>query len=103
MRLVRLCALLGILLLIAACDFGEYPEDAITIRNESSQTIEIVAIVRPDDEQLIRTLDPGLGTRFRDDCLDPDLEARTTDGQVVARRDGPFCRGDSEWVIKDDR
>lgn len=87
-------------LLIAACDFGEYPEDAPSIRNESSQTVEIFAIV-PGEAQLIGTLDPGLGTRFRDECVDPDLEARTQDGRVVAEREGPLCRGDPQWAIRD--
>jgi len=99
----KLGVLIGIFLLTVACfDFGEFPEDAITIHNESSRTVEIFAIVRPGDEQVIDSLEPGLGTRFRDDCLDPDLEARTRDGRVLARREGPFCRGDPEWVITDD-
>lgn len=99
----RVSVLIGLSLLTAAClDFGEFPADAIAIRNESSRTIEIVAMVRPGDEQVISTLERGLGTLFRDDCLDPDLEARTQDGRVVARREGPFCRGDAEWVITDD-
>lgn len=102
MRLIRLCALLGAFLLIAACDFGEYPEDAPSIRNESSQTVEIFAIV-PGEAQLIRTLDRGLETRFRDECVDPDLEARSQDGRVVAQHHGPLCRGDPQWVIKDTR
>ena len=97
-----LSALIGMSLLIVAClDFGEFPEDAPSILNESSHTVEIYAIVRPGDAQLISTLDPGLGTRFRDECVDPDLEARTQDGRVVAGREGPLCRGDPQWVIKD--
>jgi hypothetical protein len=99
---IKLIFVIGAILLTGACDYGEFPADAITIRNASSQTVEVVAIIRPHDEQLISTVEPGLGDRFRDDCLDPDLEARATDGHVLARREGPFCRGDPEWVITDD-
>lgn len=98
----RVAVLIGILLLVSAC-YEEFGPDAITILNESVQTVDIVAILGPADEHLVRTLDPGEGTRFRDVCLDRDLEARTTNGRVLDRRDGPFCQGDAEWVITDDR
>jgi len=87
-----------LLLTIVASACNEIPAEPITFDNQSDQTIMITGI---DDvgDFVYKEIAPGSRVTDRSACVDPDLEARLESGAVVAARSGPFCQGDTVWVI----
>lgn len=97
-RTVRLVAICVLLAAPAAC---EYPNDAVVVENESTQTV--VLIEELDDNRLeLATLQPGQGHQTRKECVDGDYVAESEAGEELARRPGPFCQGEDPWVITDE-
>ena len=90
------------MLLVLVVAFGsacnELPAEPIDVHNQSDQPITIVAITGTGDVpymEMILPTDHGINAG----CIERDLEARFTDGRVIATRTGPFCEGDPVWVI----
>lgn len=91
----------GLLVLASACGLAGCVVDpvrgALTVRNETSATIEIrhgeavVQTVRPEGKQQITLRDA-------DECLDWHLDAVAEDGAVVASLEAPICDGDV-WTV----
>jgi len=84
-----------LLLTIVASACNEIPAEPITFDNQSDQSI---VIVRTATESVYTEILPGR-TVTDSGCVDPDLEARLESGALVAFRAGPFCQGDTVWVI----
>lgn len=89
---------LALLLLVASCD---YPNDAVVVENRSSQTVILVEEFRGNRIEEIE-LGPGEADLRGEECVDGDFIVESLDGEELARRPGPFCRGDPPWVIDDE-
>jgi hypothetical protein len=92
-------AIVVLCLAVAACEvpFREYPSDAVRVENQSSQTVVLdlgsltVGTLRPNEEFLSRM-----------ECEDADFVVKSSEGEELARRPGPFCQGDPPWIITDE-
>jgi len=89
---------LSLLLVLTGC---EYLNDAVVVENRSSQTIVLVEEFR---DRRIEELElrPGEADLRREECVDGDFIVESLDGEELARRPGPFCRGDPPWIIDDE-
>lgn len=77
-----------------------FPAEPITIQNQSTQPLTIVAVGDGSESVYKEVLGRRATTRDRAQCVESDLEARRLDnGAVVAARPSPFCQGDPTWVI----
>jgi hypothetical protein len=85
------------LILIASC---EYPNDAVNVENESSETVVLVEELG-DSRSQGHELGPGEGYSTRRECVDGDFIVESLNGEELARRPGPFCQGDPPWIITD--
>lgn len=98
---VRLQVLAIVVLCVAAvaCEmpFQEYPSDAVRVENQSSQTV-----VLDLGSLTVGTLRPNEGFSTRMECEDADFVVRSSEGEELARRPGPFCQGDPPWIITDE-
>lgn len=94
-RLLVVCCLLAVLV---AC---EYPNDAVVVENESSQTLVLFEELG-DNRLELATLQPGQLHQTRKECVDGDYVAESEDGEELARRPGPFCQGEDPWMITDE-
>jgi hypothetical protein len=85
------------------------PTPDFTVRNDTEETIEVI-LDEPGPDDTDHELSPGTSRGFlfgADDfvmdgdknCDDLDLVARTTDGEVVQRNEGPICSG-FVWTIE---
>jgi hypothetical protein len=81
--------------LIASC---EYPNDAINVENQSTQTVTL-AMVSDDTRIELTILRPGEGDSLRNECVEMDFVVEDEAGRELARRPGPFCQGDPPWII----
>lgn len=83
--------------LVAACEF---PPRVIEVRNESSQTVILI-----EEFQRTRINRGELGPRevyaTRQECVG-DFVVESQAGEELARRPGPFCKGDPDWIISDE-
>lgn len=99
-RIFSRCLIIGLVFLtftIAACEF---PADAVKVFNASSQTVELVQESGETRISLTK-LRPGMGYTTRQECV-ADFVVLSLEGEELARRPGPFCQGEPEWVITDD-
>ncbi|MQB00574.1 MAG: hypothetical protein GEU78_09830 [Actinobacteria bacterium] len=103
-------AKLGLVLILglssgsARCAEGSTPDDYITIRNGSSQTVRTlvvqgeysgrrtVPIVMPSGA---RNAGPGVGQ-----CIDGPMIALDEEGEEIDRVEPPLCKGET-WIIRD--
>jgi len=90
-------ATLFLLPFVASCDF---PNDAVVVENRSSGTVILVEQFR---DSRIRDLElrSGEADLRREECVDGDCIVESLDGDELARRPGPFCRGGPPWIIDD--
>jgi hypothetical protein len=72
----------------------------VVVENRSSQTVTLVEEFRGDRIGEIE-LGPGESDLRGEECVDGDFIVESLDGAELARRPGPFCRGDPPWVIDD--
>ncbi len=96
-RIFSRCLIVGLVFLsltIAAC---EYPADPVRVFNDSSQTVELVQ-GSGDTRISLTKLRPGMGYTTRQECV-ADFVVLSLEGEELARRPGPFCQGEPEWVI----
>jgi len=71
------------------------------VENRSSQTVILVEEFRGNRSDGFE-LRPGEADLRGEECVDGDFIVESLDGEELARRPGPFCRGDPPWVIDDD-
>jgi len=94
-RTLVICFLLATLV---AC---EYPNDAVVVENESSQTLVLVEEFGENRIERL-TMQPGQGYQTRRECVEADFVVESAEaGEGLARRPGPFCQGEDPWVITD--
>ena len=84
-------------LLGTGCDSG--PDD-IVIFNGTDETVVLFSMWR-GTERMRSEIPAQQAYAPRDECIEADLIARDQDGNELARRLGPFCRGHPMWVIEE--
>jgi hypothetical protein len=94
-RLSRLMVALVAVSLTVSC---EYPNDAVNVENQSSETVVLVEELG-DSRSQGHELGPGEGYSTRRECVDGDFIVESISGEELARRPGPFCQGDPPWII----
>ncbi len=84
---------------VVASGCYEYPAEPIEIHNATDARITVYRVIPGREPPVYSVLEPGAHDADRNQCIDPDLEARLDDGTPVAYRSGPLCQGDPNWVI----
>lgn len=98
LRAARLLVVCVLLATVVAC---EYPNDAVVVENDSSQTL-VLSEEFGDNRIELTTLGPGQGYQTRSECVEADFVVESEAGEELARRPGPFCQGEDPWVITDE-
>ncbi len=76
--------------------------DVLLVENATDQPIHIFYL-RPAGERDLGPVPPGSVVRVvgTPECTDQPLIARNDQGEEVARREEPICRGDT-WVVEEE-
>jgi hypothetical protein len=93
----------ALIALVGACSWPATDALQVAKITNGTESRVIVYIDYPDIERDFMTLSPG-GSDFTDfsgpdGCAPQTLIARTSSGDEVARREQPFCVGDT-WTIQ---
>ena len=102
-RSVRIAVLVLAGLFISGC-IDSLPRDAITIVNELDHDVIVVHRFNGLQGEVEGVIEPvlpaGADARYRRECYDGDLVARSSEtNREVDRREGPVCQGDDPWII----
>lgn len=87
-RLDRFAVTLMALSLVARC---EYPNNAINVENQSTQTLTL-AMVSADTRIELSTLRPGEAHSLRNECVEMDFVVENDAGVELARRPGQHVK-----------
>jgi hypothetical protein len=93
-----------IALLVGACDWPVSDDLQTAVVTNQTDSVVIVYLDYPDRETDIMRLRPGESetenfSHPSDSCAPATMIARTISGDEVARREQPFCVGDT-WAIQ---
>lgn len=99
----QVLAIVVLCLGVVACEmpFQEYPSDAVTVENQSSQTVRLMEVSDAGSRIDNGLLRPGEKLRTRAECIG-NLVVESLDGQELAAWPGILCQGDPPWIITDD-